>query len=109
MSGAYPHFKASYTHEELVEHFLGTPADLELIFTCRADANRCGIALLLKALDYLGYVPDNLEQVPPEVGGAGAGAVLDSRIEGGGWDGFRGCIGKHDQCHGWVVASLGSG
>jgi hypothetical protein len=28
MSGAYPHFKLSYTHEELVEHFLLTPADL---------------------------------------------------------------------------------
>jgi hypothetical protein len=30
MSGAYPHFKPSYTHEELVEHFLPTPADLQL-------------------------------------------------------------------------------
>jgi len=25
MSGAYPHFKPSYTHEEMVEHFLLTP------------------------------------------------------------------------------------
>jgi hypothetical protein len=31
MSGAYPHFKTSYTHEELVEHFLLTPADLQLV------------------------------------------------------------------------------
>jgi hypothetical protein len=28
MSSAYPHFKPCYTHEELVEHFLLTPADL---------------------------------------------------------------------------------
>ena len=31
MSGAYPQFKPSYTHEELVEHFLLTPADLQLV------------------------------------------------------------------------------
>jgi hypothetical protein len=58
MSSAYPHFKSSYTHEELVEHFLLTPADLQLVLTCRGDANRCGMALLLKALPYLGYVPE---------------------------------------------------
>ena len=45
MSGAYPHFKPCYTHEELVEHFLLTPADLQLVLTCRGDANRCGMAL----------------------------------------------------------------
>lgn len=31
MSGVYPHFRASYTHEELVEYFLLTPADLERV------------------------------------------------------------------------------
>jgi uncharacterized protein DUF4158 len=67
MSGAYPHFKTSYTHEELVEHFLLTPADLQLVLTCRGEANRCGMALLLKALTYLGYVPDSLDCVPCEV------------------------------------------
>jgi uncharacterized protein DUF4158 len=64
MSGAYPHFKPCYTHEELVEHFLLTPADLQLVLTCRGDANRCGIALLLKALAYLGYVPEKLDRMP---------------------------------------------
>jgi hypothetical protein len=39
MSGAYPHFKLSYTHEELVEHFLLTPADLQLVWTCRGETN----------------------------------------------------------------------
>jgi hypothetical protein len=49
MSGAYPQFKTAYTHEELVEHFLLTPADLQLVvLTCRGEANRCGMALLLK-------------------------------------------------------------
>ncbi|MDH5740283.1 MAG: DUF4158 domain-containing protein, partial [Nitrospira sp.] len=67
MSEVYPHFRASYTHEELVESFLLTPADLELVFGCRTDVNRCGMALLLKALDYLGYVPDGLETVPSAV------------------------------------------
>jgi hypothetical protein len=67
MSGAYPHFKPSYTHEELVEHFLLTPAELQLVLTCRGDANRCGMALLLKALAYLGYVPEKLDCMPSEV------------------------------------------
>ena len=52
MSGAYPHFKLSYTHEELVEHFLLTPADLQLVWTCRGETNLCGMALLLKALTH---------------------------------------------------------
>jgi hypothetical protein len=40
MSGVYPYFKSCYTHEELVDHFLLTPADLQLALTCRGDANR---------------------------------------------------------------------
>jgi len=35
MSGVYPHFKPSYTHEELVEYFLLTPAHLQLVLACR--------------------------------------------------------------------------
>lgn len=67
MSGVYPYFKPCYKHEELVEHFLLTPADLQLVLTCRGDANRCGMALLLKALTYLGYVPEKLDRMPGEV------------------------------------------
>jgi hypothetical protein len=67
MSGAYPRFQPSYSDEELVEHFLLTPADLQLVLACRGEANRCGMALLLKALPYLGYVLDGLDQIPPEV------------------------------------------
>ena len=67
MSGTYPSFKSSYSHDELVEHFLLTPADLQLVLTCRGDANRCGMALLLKAVAYLGYVPEHLEGIPGAV------------------------------------------
>ena len=67
MSGTYPDFQSSYTHEEMVEHFLLTPADLSLVFACRGHVNRCGMALLLKTLPYLGYVPESLDRIPPEV------------------------------------------
>ena len=43
---AYPQFRSSYSHEEMVEHFLLTPAELQLVLTCRGDANRCGMARL---------------------------------------------------------------
>ena len=37
MVKAYPQFRSSYSHEEMVEHFLLTPAELQLVFTCRGD------------------------------------------------------------------------
>jgi hypothetical protein len=58
---------SSYSHEEMVEHFLLTPAELQLVLTCRGDANRCGMALLLKTISHLGYVPDTMPQIPEEV------------------------------------------
>jgi len=58
VANAYPQFRSSYSHEEMVEHFLLTPAELQLVFTCRGDANRCGMALLLKTISHPGYVPD---------------------------------------------------
>ena len=64
MKGDYPRFKVTYTHEELVEHFLLTPAERTLVDTCRGEANRHGVAVLLKAVQYLGYFPDELPQVP---------------------------------------------
>lgn len=63
MGQNYPSFQPSYSHEDLVEHFLLTPGELDLALKCRGDANRCGMALLLKTLPHLGYVPD----IPPEV------------------------------------------
>jgi Domain of unknown function (DUF4158) len=67
MTGDYPRFKASYTHEELVEHFLLSPTEHALVATCRSDVNRHGVAVLLKAVQHLGYFPDDLRQVPEAV------------------------------------------
>jgi TnpA family transposase len=67
VANAYPQFRSSYSHEELVEHFLLTPAELQLVLICRGDGNRCGMALLLKTLSHLGYVPDPMPQIPEEV------------------------------------------
>jgi Domain of unknown function (DUF4158) len=67
MVKAYPQFRSSYSHEEMVEHFLLPPTELQLVLTCRGDANRCGMALLLKTISHLGYVPDPMPQIPEEV------------------------------------------
>ncbi len=47
MKGDYPCFKATYHHDELVEHFLLTPVERALVDTCYGDANRYGVAVLL--------------------------------------------------------------
>ena len=67
MKGEYPRFKTTYVHDELVEHFLLSPAEHTLVETCREDANRHGVAVLLKAVQYLGYFPHDLQQVPEAV------------------------------------------
>jgi hypothetical protein len=67
MQGDYPCFNATYIHEELVEHFLLTPADRAVVNTCRGEANRHGVAVLLKSVQYLGYFPDSLGQAPEAV------------------------------------------
>ena len=67
MNGQYPRFKNSYFYEELTEHFLLTATELEFVRSCRGNANRQGMAILLKGLEYLGYFPENLQQVPPSI------------------------------------------
>jgi len=67
MQGDYPRFKVTYTHEELIEHFLLSPAERALVDTCRGEMNRHGVAVLLKAVQYLGYFPDELRHVPAVV------------------------------------------
>jgi hypothetical protein len=67
MRGDYPCFRASYSHEELVEHFLLTPTEYQLIAQCRGEVNRHGAAVLLTSLRYLGYFPATLHEVPTDV------------------------------------------
>ena len=67
MNGQYPRFKNFYFYEELTEHFLLTKAELEFVRSCRGNANRQGVAILLKGLEYLGYFPENPQQVPPSI------------------------------------------
>ena len=52
---AYPQFRSSYSHEEMIEHFLLTPAELQLVLTCRGDANRCGMASLAMSTPHFGF------------------------------------------------------
>jgi TnpA family transposase len=67
MTGDYPRFRTSYSHDELVEHFLLTPTEQALIAQCRGDVNRHGVAVLLKSLHYLAYFPESPQEVPPDV------------------------------------------
>jgi hypothetical protein len=53
MKGDYPRFRALYSHDDLVEHFLLTPDEQRLIAQCRGDVNRHGVAVLLTSLRYL--------------------------------------------------------
>ncbi len=86
---AYPQFRPAYSHEEMVEHFLLTPAELQLVLTCRGDANHCGMALLLKTLSYLGYVPDPMPRIPDEIRSFVAGqlGLLWDSSEAYAWNG----------------------
>jgi hypothetical protein len=67
MQGDYPHFKTTYVQDELVEYFLLNPTERALVDTCYGDVHRYGVALLLKAVQYLGYFPYDLQQVPEVV------------------------------------------
>lgn len=67
MKGDYPHFKADYNYQELTEYFALNAAERAFVGEFRGDANRNGVAVLLKALDYLGYFPEAFAQVPTSV------------------------------------------
>jgi len=67
MPGDYPYFRTTYSHDEMVEHFLLTSAEQHLIAQCRGDVNRHGVAVLLTSLRYLGYFPETLQEVPTDV------------------------------------------
>lgn len=44
MATTYSQFRSCYAHKELVEFFLLTLAELQLVLTCRGETNRCGMA-----------------------------------------------------------------
>lgn len=67
MRGDYPCFKATYTHEELIEHFLLSEAEQQFLTQFRGAVNRHGVAVLLKSLPYLGYFPAHFSDVSPVV------------------------------------------
>lgn len=67
MKGDYPRFKSSYSHEELIEYFLLSEVEQKFVNQCRGDVNRHGVAVLLKSLQYLGYFPGHLSEVPTVV------------------------------------------
>jgi len=52
---------------DLLASFTLSDADLDLIGDRRGDHNRLGYALQLKALPYLGFVPDDLASAPSRV------------------------------------------
>ena len=63
----YPRFAESYSNEELIEHFLLNETEQEFITRFRGDVNQHGVAVLLKSLQYLGYFPPHLSEVPAQV------------------------------------------
>ena len=67
MQGDYPGFTVTSTAEELAEHCLLTSAARALVETCRGAVNRHSVAVRLKAVQDLGYVPEDLAQVPPVI------------------------------------------
>ena len=44
-----------------------SPTEHTLIETCRGDVNRQAVAVLLKAVQDLGYFPDDLRHVPETI------------------------------------------
>lgn len=49
---------------DVLNHFFLSPSDLEQIILQRGDNNRLGFALLLCALRYIGFFPNNLQTAP---------------------------------------------
>jgi len=67
MKGDYPQFQKSYSHEELIEHFMLNEAEREFIVQFRGEDKRHGAAILLKSLQHLGYFPREVSGIPIEV------------------------------------------
>lgn len=55
------------SEKDTVTFFTLTDADLQIIDKLRGNANQMGFALQLCSLRFLGFVPENLQEVPEEV------------------------------------------
>ena len=60
------HFPEVIAYEDLVIFFTLSDRDLECMPRHSAPYNRLGYALQLCALRFMGFVPDDLNSVPPE-------------------------------------------
>jgi hypothetical protein len=67
MKGDYPQFQKSYTYEDLVEHFLLDEIEQGFTAQFRGDTNRHGVSILLKSIQYLGYFPQNINEIPVQI------------------------------------------
>ena len=54
-------------NSDLGRFFTLTHADMDMVQQQRSDYNRLGFALQLSSLRYLGFIPDNLLDPPPEI------------------------------------------
>lgn len=63
----YPRFTEVYSREELIEYFMLNETEQEFITQFRGNENQHGVAVLLKSLEYLGYFPSSLDEVPVQV------------------------------------------
>jgi len=63
----YPFFTEGYSKEELIEHFTLSETEQQFIAPFRGDVNRHGAAVLLKSLQYLGYFPTDVGEIPVAV------------------------------------------
>ena len=59
--------KRQWTHEELLEHWMLSPNELDLIGDSKTDHNLLGFAILLKYFQFEGRFPSQKQDVPPTV------------------------------------------
>jgi|SRR5262245_47242021 len=60
-------FPETIPHDDLVAFFVLSEQDVREVHRQREPHNRLGYALQLGALRYLGFVPEDLQTIPPEV------------------------------------------
>lgn len=63
----YPHFNLHIANQDLIEHFFLTPNERYLLSQWRKDANTLGFAVLLKSFQFLGYPPQQKNDIPDAI------------------------------------------